>query len=213
MGAAALVATVAGVDEVYINENGVMAVHVPLTAARFGSLSTKTAYPPIVERVASIASYALGAPEFQIQNRLINRTKPEVVSDAKRIGVEGGLPATASCWTWQRRRQHCGVCVPCLMRRIAFELEGVVEPPHLADPFDERTAVARDFARDNMSHLCQVVEEIGGLRGFAFELDHPEILDGGKMITPAEARALYRRWASQALEVLRAHPVSRTFLS
>jgi hypothetical protein len=213
MGAAALIAGVAGFDEVYINENGVMAVHVPLTTARFGSLSTKTAYPPIVESVASIASAALGATSLRIDNRLVCLTKPEVVAEAKGVGVEGGLSSTASCWTWQRKRQHCGVCAPCLMRRISFELEKIGEAPYIANPFDDASAVMRDFARDNMSHLCQVVEEIRGMTDFDFELDHPEILDGGKMITAPEARDLYRRWASQAHAVLSAHPVSKKFLS
>ena len=212
MGAAAVIAAVSGANDIYLNENGVMAVHVPLTAARVGSLSTKTAYPPIVEKLGAVASRALNAP-LQIHNNLISLSKPEVVAKAKQLGVEAGLPDTASCWTWQRDRRHCGVCVPCLMRRISFELEGVGEPDHAADPFDNPTDIQRPFARDNLIHLCQVVEAIDGLSDHDFELDHPEILDGGDMITPAAARDLYRRWASQALDVLRAHSVSRRFLS
>lgn len=213
MGAAALIAAVQGVEDVYINENGVMAVHVPLTAARFGSLSTKTAYPPIVEKVAQVASSALGAT-VRIRNNLIAETKPEVVATAKSLGVYGALPDTASCWTWQRNRRHCGICVPCLTRQISFELGGIEEAkPHLADPFDNEKDLERPFARDNMSHLCQVVGEINGLGDSAFELEHPEILDGGQMVTPSDARDLYRRWAKQAISVLDAHPMSKRFLA
>lgn len=212
MGAAAVIAAVGGVENVYINENGVMAVHVPLTAARFGSLSTKTAYPPIVERVAAVASQALGAP-LQLQNRLVGQTKPEVVAASKLLGVDAGLANTASCWTWHRGRRHCGVCIPCLIRRISFDLEGLSEAPHAANPFDNHGDVQRPFARDNMVHLCTVVEAIDGLSDLEFELDHPEILDGGNMIDPPAARDLYRRWAAQALQVLRAHPVPRRFLT
>jgi 7-cyano-7-deazaguanine synthase in queuosine biosynthesis len=212
MGAAALVAVVQGVEDVYINENGVMAVHVPLTAARYGSLSTKTAYPPIIEKMGLVASRALGA-NVRIHNNLIADTKPEVVEAAKGLGVHHGLPDTASCWTWSRGRRHCGVCVPCLMRRISFELSGIEEKePHRADPFDVEKDVARPFAHDNMAHLCQVVQEIETLGDSAIELEHPEILDGGGMITPPAARDLYRRWARQAASVLSAHPASRRFL-
>lgn len=212
MGAAALIAAVQGVEDVYINENGVMAVHVPLTAARFGSLSTKTAYPPIVEKVGRVASLALSAP-IEIRNNLIGETKPEVVATAKALGVDGALPDTASCWTWQRNRRHCGACIPCLTRRISFELEGIEESrPHVADPFDLQKDVERPFARDNMSHLCQVVQEVDGMSDYSFELEHPEILDGGQMLTPVEARDLYRRWAAQALSVLESHPTSKMFL-
>lgn len=212
MGAASLLGAIADVQDVYINENGVMAVHVPLTAARIGSLSTKTAYPPIVEKVAAVASRSLSKP-VRICNNLIAHTKPEVVATAVRLGVAGGLAETASCWTWWQQRRHCGVCIPCLMRRISFELHDVVEPAHAADPFTDAAAIARPFAHDNLAHLCQVVEEIADLNDLSFELEHPEILDGGSMIQPADARALYRRWAGQALDVLSGYPVPRLFLS
>jgi hypothetical protein len=212
MGAAAVIAAVQEVEEVYISENGVMAVHVPLTSARIGSLSTKTAYPPIVERISTVASAVLGAP-MVIRNNLIAETKPEVVSSAKLLRVSDALPETASCWTWQRHRQHCGVCIPCLIRRISFEREGLVDLPYLSDPFDDPVAVRKAFAHDNMAHLCQVVQAIDGLSDIDFELEHPEILDGGEMISPADARHLYRRWASQAIAVLEGHPVSQDYLN
>lgn len=212
MGAAALIAAVREVQDVYINENGVMAVHVPLTAARFGSLSTKTAYPPIVEKISAVSSAVLDSP-VRIQNNLVAETKPEVVNTAKKLGVDFGLKDTASCWTWQRHREHCGVCVPCLTRRISFELAGISEPPHAADPFDVAADVRKPFAHDNMVHLCQVVQEIESLTDAAFELEHPEILDGGKMLAPAAARDLYRRWSRQATSVLSRHSVSREFLT
>jgi 7-cyano-7-deazaguanine synthase in queuosine biosynthesis len=212
MGGAAVIAAVKGTNDIYLNENGVMAVHVPLTSARIGSLSTKTAYPPIVEKIAAVTSRALNAP-LRIHNELVRQTKPEVVARAKGLGVDGALSDTASCWSWHRGREHCGVCVPCLTRRISFELESVHDQKHAADPFGTPTDVQRPFARDNLAHLCEVVEAVEGLSDIDFELDHPEILDGGKMISPREARDLYRRWASQALQVLRSYPVPRQFLS
>lgn len=211
MGTAALLAAVGGVEEVYLNENGVLAVHVPLTEARIGSLSTKTAYPPIVERMANVASKALARP-IRIGNKLIADTKPEVVQRALELQGGGHLRKTASCWTWWQERRHCGVCIPCLMRRIAFELHGVRDDKPIADPFDDRAAVERPFARDNLVHLCTVVEEISSLDDLRFELEHPEILDGGPQLSPAAARDLYRRWADQALTILRAHPIPRGML-
>lgn len=211
MGAAALLAAVCGLEDVYLNENGVLAVHVPLTEARIGSLSTKTAYPPIVERMANIASQTLGSP-VRIRNELIGQTKPEVVERALALDAGGHLRRTASCWTWWQDRRHCGVCVPCLMRRIAFELHGVGDETPTADPFRDPDAVTRPFARDNLVHLCSVVEEIESLDDLRFELEHPEILDGGPQLTPAEARELYRRWGDQALQILTAHLVPRGLL-
>ena len=49
---AALVAMAIGFEDVYVNENGIMAVHVPLTAARLGSFSTRTATPRVLDQMA-----------------------------------------------------------------------------------------------------------------------------------------------------------------
>lgn len=206
MAAAALVASVVEVDEVYLNENGVMAVHVPLTEARMGSLSTKTAYPPIVDRMAAVASQVLGRL-VRIHNNLIGMTKPEVVKLATKLGAGRYLPDTASCWSWHRGRQHCGICVPCMTRRISFELAQITEPAHKADPFSNPADVERPFARDNLVHLCTVVHEIESMDDLELEMAHPEILDGGSQISSAEVRDMYRRWASEALGVLRGYSV------
>ena len=57
---AALVATATGFRDVYVNENGIMAVHVPLTAARSGSFSTRTATPGSSTRWAAWPARRLG---------------------------------------------------------------------------------------------------------------------------------------------------------
>lgn len=211
MATAALVAAVLDVEDIYLNENGVMAVHVPLTAARMGSLSTKTAYPPIVEQMALVATQALGH-NVRIRNNLICLTKPEVTEAAVRMGAGRYLASTASCWSWHRGREHCGVCLPCLTRRISFEIAGVKEPRHAADPFSNAADVERPFARDNLVHLGTVVQEILGLDDLELEVRHPEILDGGSQIEPAEVRSMYRRWAQQATDVLSAYPLPRALM-
>jgi 7-cyano-7-deazaguanine synthase in queuosine biosynthesis len=209
--AAALVATLVEVEDVYLNENGVMAVHVPLTAARLGSLSTKTAYPPIVEQMASIATRALGR-RVRIHNNLIGLTKPEVAQAAVAMGAGQHLAATASCWSWHRGREHCGVCLPCLTRRISFEIANVSEAPHAADPFSNAGDAERPFARDNLVHLAMVVQEIQRLSDLELEMQHPEILDGGTQIEPVQIRGMYRRWAQQAIGVLSRYPVPKALM-
>jgi hypothetical protein len=98
------------------------------------------------------------------------------------------------------------------MRRISFELHGVTDKPALADPFRDATAVSRPFARDNLVHLCTVVQEISALNDLSFELRHPEILDGGSEIEASAVRDMYRRWADQALSVLSGYPLPKGFL-
>jgi hypothetical protein len=91
VGAACVVAAAAGSRQVWLNENGIMALHLPLTPARLGSLSTHTASPPILERMRTLASDVLGA-DLRLENELIGLTKPEVVGRASAPRLR---PATA----------------------------------------------------------------------------------------------------------------------
>lgn len=134
VGAAALVAALGGSDEVVLNENGIMALHLPLTAARIGSLSTHTASPPILERMRALASAVLGRP-LRVENRLVHLTKPEVVGRAVALGHGQDMVQTVSCWQIGRTHRHCGICAPCLLRRISCEHHGVADVPYDADVF------------------------------------------------------------------------------
>src|SRR5262249_11290127 len=73
---ASVAAAVSGTHEVFINENGIVAIHVPMTAARAGSLSTHTACPSVLERLQVLLADVLGVP-IAIENNLLALTKPE----------------------------------------------------------------------------------------------------------------------------------------
>jgi hypothetical protein len=91
MGVAALAAVALGIDEVHLSENGVMAVHVPMSAARVGSLSTRTAAPGVVAKMADLASRFFDTP-ITIRNDLVTMTKPEVVAWAVELRGDDTLP-------------------------------------------------------------------------------------------------------------------------
>jgi hypothetical protein len=212
MGIAALAASVVGVEDVFLNENGVMAVHVPSTEARAGSFSTKTASPPVVDAFVRLASAALDC-RINVRNVLITRTKPEVVELGVRLTAASELAATASCWRWSRKRGHCGECAPCLMRRLSFEIHGVQDAPYAADPLRERAAFEKPTTRDNVTHLCWLVSDLVQLDDLELEFRYPEVLAGGTQISPADTLAMYRRWGVQADAALRAHPLSNALLT
>lgn len=206
VGVAALVAHAGGSNRVFLNENGIMAVHVPLTAARIGSLSTHTASPPIVARMQALACAVLGEG-LQIRNKLVNRTKPEVVDVAIALGQGNNMQHTVSCWQIGRTRTHCGTCAPCIMRRISCETHGIADVPYDVDIFED-TAVLRDNrARDNLTHFVALIDDLSSLTDVELEYEYPELLSGAPAMTLAENISLHRRWASQATAVLDAHGV------
>lgn len=209
MGAAALAAAALGVNEVHLSENGVMAVHVPMSAARVGSLSTRTATPGAVARMADLASRALEAP-ITIRNELVTMTKPDVVARAVELGGRDTLPKLASCWAIGRQHVHCGICAPCLMRRISLLTHGVEDAIYQRDLFDDEDDFGSgEQSRDNLSQLCQFVGELTELDDSELFIEYPELLDGAPALNPGESLALYRRWGEQAKTELCRHSVPR----
>jgi Queuosine biosynthesis protein QueC len=204
IGAAAVLAVAGGSRQIYLNENGIMALHLPLTAARVGSLSTQTAAPPILERMRVLCEAALGGP-IALDNGLVNLTKPEVVERAVDLGYESDLQETVSCWAIGRTRTHCGICVPCLMRRISCELHGVVDVPYDRDLFEDSAEPADARAQDNLTHIVAFVDDLVELADHELEVEYPEILNGRPMLSHEEARDLHRRWGDQASGVLFGH--------
>lgn len=206
VGAAALVAALGGSREVFLNENGIMALHVPMTAARIGSLSTHTASPPILDRMARLANDVF-ENSVTVENRLVRLTKPEVVGRAVDLGFADHMINTVSCWQIGRTSRHCGICSPCIMRRISNEFNNVADIDYEVDIFEDPAALDDPKARDNLTHFVFLVEDLRELPDVELEYEYPELLGGAPAMTLSDAIELHRRWAEQAATVLYSHPV------
>jgi 7-cyano-7-deazaguanine synthase in queuosine biosynthesis len=121
---AVAVASAAEVEEIVIPENGLIALNPPLNVSRVGTLSTRTAHPRFISEFASWAR-AIRAFQGRLWNPFLYMSKTDVVRRAPRP-LRPVLRQTLSCshlgrnrWTGFRG-QHCGYCVPCLYRRVAF---------------------------------------------------------------------------------------------
>jgi 7-cyano-7-deazaguanine synthase in queuosine biosynthesis len=206
LAAASMVASVGGSNSVFINENGVMAIHLPMTAARLGSLSTHTASPVILDTVERLAQEVLQAP-ISITNELLALTKPEVVRFGVELGLVGDLAETVSCWSIGRTNQHCGVCAPCLMRRISFDLHGVPDATYKDDAFNDEGVLENEFATDNLTHLVRLTGDLDTKSDLELQLDYPELINGGHKLPLGQTIELHRRWATEARGVLFAYAV------
>ena len=148
--------------------------------------------------MAELSSRVLGAP-VTIRNDLVAMTKPDVVARAVALGGAHALPNLASCWAIGHDHDtHCGICAPCLMRRISFLTDDVDDAVYQRDVFDnEADFSSSEQSRDNLSQLCQFVGELTDLDDSELFIEYPELLDGAPALTPAASLALYRRWASR----------------
>jgi hypothetical protein len=132
-----------------VPENGLIAVNVPLDPLRLGALSARTTHPFYIARWND-ALTALGL-EGRIENPYWDKTKGEMVAACANGALLQRLaPVSLSCAAPTKGRwhgldtQHCGYCLPCLIRRAAL-LKGFAPD---ADPtvytVDDLTARALD---------------------------------------------------------------------
>jgi hypothetical protein len=103
-------------------ENGLIAINVPLDPTRLGALSTRTTHPFYIARWNQ-AMAALGV-DGRIENPYWDKTKGEMVVACANPTLLRGIAATSlSCSSPTKGRwqgigvQHCGYCLPCLIRR------------------------------------------------------------------------------------------------
>jgi 7-cyano-7-deazaguanine synthase in queuosine biosynthesis len=96
---AGLVARRRGIqDIVLIAENGQMAIHLPLTAARISAFSTHTAHPEFVHLMGEVLSTLLSYL-IHISNPFLYQTKAEIVEGAVKRHSANTVH-TVSCWNW-----------------------------------------------------------------------------------------------------------------
>jgi len=111
---------------VYVPENGLISLNVPLDALRVGAWSTRTTHPFYMARWNELLG-VLG-----ISATLVNpyrfRTKGEMLKECKDVALLAKFThETKSCSSFSKSRyqkeslRHCGYCVPCLIRRASIE--------------------------------------------------------------------------------------------
>jgi hypothetical protein len=106
-------------------ENGLISLNIALHSGRTGSFSTKTTHPKYISGIQGIWD-ATG-----IHSRIVSgyrfKTKGEMVSECLNPTLLLELiGSSTSCGKFGRyARQHCGRCVPCMVRRAAFLRAGI----------------------------------------------------------------------------------------
>ena len=113
----------------YAPENGLIALNVPLDALRLGALSTRTTHPFYIARWNELLR-GLGIAG-RIENPYWNKTKGEMVASCSNSALlQTIVPSSLSCASptkgrWQGHgTQHCGYCLPCLIRRASLHAMG-----------------------------------------------------------------------------------------
>lgn len=114
----------------FVSENGFVSLNVPLITNRSSSLSTRTTHPYFVTLFENLLT-ALGiTTAIELPYRF--KTKGETLLETENEALaRKGYGKTLSCSHTSRLRwrglsplTHCGVCIPCLVRRAATRKAG-----------------------------------------------------------------------------------------
>lgn len=173
----------------FVPENGFIALNAPLTATRLGALSTRTVHPYTVARYRALLK-ALKL-RVTVETPYVLTTKGEMLVGARdgafvrccaRESMSCAHP-TAGRWRGLAP-QHCGRCVPCLIRRSAMHRAGwdrvsdystdvLAAGPHAPNLQDARSFLAAIERANTQSPEVAVLrsgpipEETGTLKEYA----------------------------------------------
>lgn len=122
------------VRDVFMPENGFMALNIPIQKSRTGALSTRTAHPSYMLRFWDLAHRITGFAGH-IRNPFLTQSKTDMLrglDPALRALVLRSISCARPSRYNDRGVRHCGYCVPCIHRRIALLEAGIDSPRHYA---------------------------------------------------------------------------------
>ncbi|MFC1897598.1 7-cyano-7-deazaguanine synthase [Chloroflexota bacterium] len=200
---------------IFLAENGQLALNVPLTAARISAFTTHTAHPTFLYRMGQFISSTLNYG-ITIENPFLYQTKAEIVRPIVQHHEENSIGFSVSCWMSSHMRgttNHCGRCIPCIIRRIANEYNNVFIAEYTVDLFNENILELdeTDTGRRNLCELAEFIKFFGQFRNVAEVVyTYPEL--NNPLFNTQQAVDMYMRFTREANIVFNNYPNLRTFL-
>ena len=132
--------------DLYIPENGVISLNIPLTVMRLGSLSTRTTHPYFMGMLQSLLT-GMGI-DISLVNPFQMQTKGEMMKNCKDLDfLNSHYQNTLSCshpdqgrWTGETVG-HCGECLPCTIRKAAIKAAGLNDATTYRHHYETETGV------------------------------------------------------------------------
>lgn len=107
--------------QVFVPENGFICINPPLVPGRVSSLSTKTTHPHFIAMMQEMLNKLGIGVDLELPYKF--QTKGQMLKDCRNQKLLKELASdTTSCGRYRTyNRTHCGRCVPCMIRRGAFQ--------------------------------------------------------------------------------------------
>jgi hypothetical protein len=195
-----------------VPENGLIAVNVPLDPLRLGGLSTRTTHPFYIARWnEALRTLQL---DGRIDNPYWDKTKGEMVAECSNAALLRQLvPSSISCASPTKGRwhglstQHCGYCLPCLIRRAAL-VAGLGRDPdptvYTVDDLTERALDTRQSEGVQIRSFQLAIDRLRARPGLAEILIHkPGPLFDESPTRQAAIAGVYRRGLGEVRDLLK----------
>jgi 7-cyano-7-deazaguanine synthase in queuosine biosynthesis len=163
MSFAAVAAAVRGLSDIFICENGVLSLNVPISDARKGSRSTRHAHPLYLSYFNQLIN-ALYERKFNVQNPFFFWTKGEEADLLRDTGLRSRIKDTVTCWGYPNQTlrypnsNHCGYCLPCIVRRVSLIAAGLEcrDDQYVVDVFGPTEKLSEKQLRnvEDLAYFC-----------------------------------------------------------
>jgi len=198
------------INKVFIPENGIIAFQIGFKEGRYG---TRTTHPKYIRLFSLLINSLFPKWNLEIINPFLYKTKTEVVSLLK--NKKELLRETISCGHSSRfEHSHCGMCFPCIIRRISLVLNGVykdriskygketfmidLKDPRINKNLNYPTKLNKGYYRDgvvNILELINLTKDIKNLSDDKLIVKYPE------MSVP-KILELYKKFGSEIIKTI-----------
>jgi 7-cyano-7-deazaguanine synthase in queuosine biosynthesis len=148
-----------GADALFMCENGVGAINLPMDGTQVGTSNARAAHPTTLLRFNRLLASLIG-DSVRVRNPFWDITKGEACRHDNLRKLGHAITETVSCDSFPLRipaTPQCGTCTSCLLRRVSLHAAGL-------QTFDTPSAYFRDVSRPNTPlrgkslHPLQVME-------------------------------------------------------
>lgn len=206
---AAATASQLDIRKIYICENGVVSLNIPISNQNIGTMLTRSTHPKFLILFEKLINLIFSS-EITLNNPFIFQTKTEMLSMLHKWGQSDLIQGTISCSYTSRRTRlqpQCGTCSQCVGRRFSVISAGL-------ERFDKPEYYEKDIFLDHLNEGRETVFSEGYVRS-AFEIynmddiqffaRYPELNASlGSLNMPAEecGEKLYKLFRTHSNEVI-----------
>jgi 7-cyano-7-deazaguanine synthase in queuosine biosynthesis len=222
---AAVAAATRGLSDIYICENGVLSLNVPISDARKGTRSTRHAHPLFLQYFNQFINALYGRPFF-VQNPFEFWTKGREAKLLEKTSLYPLIKDTVTCWGYPNQTlkypnsNHCGYCIPCIVRRVSVKAAGLAayDDQYVVDVFNLNVN-SKEKHRRNIEDLIYFCRSFENLSNIELIYKYPEFVmadfatSNGTIDRISKAISVYRKFAKEVLAVASSKVVVPAYLA